>query len=111
MKTYSMLVFTNAVPGRDEEFNRWYDQQHLADVLQVPGFISAQRFRCRPADAQAQPGHRYCAVYTLQTDDVDGSLAELMRRSGTDAMPLNDAMAPDVVFTLYEAITPLLERD
>ena len=40
-----MLVYTNAVEGRDEEFNRWYDEIHLPEVLALPEFTRASRMR------------------------------------------------------------------
>ncbi len=50
MGTYKLLVLTNAVEGRDDEFNQWYDHQHIPDALDVPGYVAAQRFRL--ADVQ-----------------------------------------------------------
>lgn len=29
----------------EEEWNRWYDEKHVPELLTVPGFVSAQRFR------------------------------------------------------------------
>lgn len=37
-----LLVQTNSVAGREDEFNRWYSETHLADVLAVPGGVRAQ---------------------------------------------------------------------
>ena len=43
------IVFSKP-PDRisDEEFNRWYDP-HLDEILVVPGFVSARRFRMERA--------------------------------------------------------------
>ena len=41
MAKYLLLGLHNAVAGHEEEFNRWYDNQHLYDCLAVPGFIRA----------------------------------------------------------------------
>ena len=40
--------------SRDEEFNRWYDP-HLDEILVVPGFVSAQRYRLEAM--VEKPGH------------------------------------------------------
>src|SRR3546814_16369245 len=37
------IVLTNATPGDDEQFNDWYTNTHIPDVLAVPGFVAAQR--------------------------------------------------------------------
>lgn len=44
MARYSYVVLTRAVAGRETEFKRWYDEQHLADVQRVKSIISARRF-------------------------------------------------------------------
>lgn len=81
-----LFAYTNAMPGKDDEFNRWYDEQHLKDVLKVPGIIAAQRFTINSEK------FRYLTIYELDTDNVDGVMAELRSRGGTDRMPMTDAM-------------------
>jgi hypothetical protein len=69
------LVFSEPPPDvSDEEFNRWYDE-HLDEILSVPGFVSAQRFQIEPwtADPDAPAQHRFLAVFEL-----DGDLATIM---------------------------------
>ena len=41
MGRYMFLGLTNATEGRDDEFNDWYDNRHLPDVLAVEGFVAA----------------------------------------------------------------------
>ena len=60
-----MLVLTNAVPGTDDEFNAWYDDTHLVDVLEHGPFTGARRFRLADPDATDAP-HRYMAVYDIE---------------------------------------------
>ena len=51
----------------DEEFNGWYDA-HLDEILSIPGFVSAERFRLEPAviDEQAEEApYRYMAMYEV----------------------------------------------
>ena len=75
----------------------------------MPGFVSAQRFKL--ADTQrARPPHpfRYLALYEIETDDLQTTLNELGKRSGTQAMVLTDTMAPGTQAHIYEAITPVI---
>src|SRR3954447_736086 len=58
-----MLVFTNAVEGRDDDFNRWYDEVHLTEVLALPEFTAARRFRLADAQVFADQQYRYLAIY------------------------------------------------
>src|SRR5258708_6202832 len=47
------LVFTNPVDGM-EEYNRWYDEKHVSDLLKVPGIVRA--YRLNAADVPSGPG-------------------------------------------------------
>jgi len=39
MAKYLLLVTSNPVEGRDAEYNRWYTEEHLRDVLKLDGFV------------------------------------------------------------------------
>ena len=42
----AVLVVTMEVDPADEaEFNRWYNEQHLPERMEIPGYISARRFK------------------------------------------------------------------
>ena len=94
MAKYTFIVLTNPVEGKESEYNDWYDRQHIPDVLNVPGFVSAQRFHL--ADAQmsrdGNRAHKYLAVYEIETDDLAGTLKELRARGGTAEIVPSDAI-------------------
>ena len=103
-KKYQFVVFTNPLAGRDEEFNAWYTGVHLDDVLAVPGINAAQRFKLATPDDKAAGG--YLAIYEIETDDIDKTMADLNGRAGTPKMVLSDAMdMTRVSATLFEPIT------
>jgi hypothetical protein len=69
------IVFST--PGdsvSDEEFDAWYEE-HLDEILSIPGFHSAQRYALQPAvvDAAAPMPWRRLVVY-----EVDDDTAALM---------------------------------
>lgn len=101
---YKFVVLTNAVEGRDDEFNDWYSNVHLRDVLAIPGIVKAERFRL--ASAQRQPGqpYGYLAIYEIETDDLKWVADEIGRRSGTPAMVISDAMAAQKVAAIFAPI-------
>jgi hypothetical protein len=104
MARYTFVVFSDAVEGREDEYNEWYDGRHLGDVLNVPGFVSARRFLVAGSPNGAPA--RYMALYEIETDDVGKVLAELFARSGTPAMELSDALDMQSVKTwAYREIT------
>lgn len=104
---YRLFAFTNAKPGEDDAFNDWYTNVHLADVLKLPGVVSAQRFSL--AETQYRPGscsYQYMAVYEIDIDDIQTTFSELRRVSGTPEMPLSPAMQDERMVWIYQPITP-----
>jgi hypothetical protein len=74
------LVFSNPRAGREAEYHRWYEEQHLKEVVSVPPYVAAQRYRV--AEAQVSPQtHRYVIAY-----EFEGS-AEEARKSLLEAFP------------------------
>ena len=89
MATHRLVVFTEPTAGMEDEYNRWYDEVHLGDVIGVEGFVAAQRFRL--SDAQiggdgAEAPARYLAIYEIEADDLEGALAKLNAGAGTMEM-------------------------
>ena len=39
-----LMVWTDVPADKEEDFNRWYNEEHLAERLSVPGFLSAARY-------------------------------------------------------------------
>lgn len=105
MPRYNLIALTNAVEGQHEAFNDWYDNVHVADVLRIPGVTAAQRYRL--SDTQFREGNHqwgYMAVYEIEGDDLSGTLNALRAASGTDAMPLSDALKDERMVWVYEPI-------
>ena len=95
MTKYIYTVLSNPTsPDEEETYNAWYDSIHLQDALAIPGFISAQRYRVPDEFAEAATW-RYLAIYTIETEDIAGTLAELMDRVGTDAMVISPSIDRD----------------
>jgi hypothetical protein len=110
MAKHIFLALTNPVPGKEAEFNDWYDKHHVPDVINVPGFVSGQRFKL--ADAQfggeASKQYRYLALYEIETDDIATTIKELRARGGTPDIVPSDAIDMKVVATYM--FTPIREK-
>jgi hypothetical protein len=52
---------------REQEFNKWYNELHVPDVLKAPGVIGATRYEAIRAQ-EAQP--RYLSVYELESEEA-----------------------------------------
>lgn len=75
---YLLLALTNAGENRDDDYNRWFDDRHIPEVLSVDGIVSAQRYKL--ADSQRTPGpfpYGYVAAYRLETADLGATLSAL----------------------------------
>ena len=70
-----LLTITEPPPAMEEEFNAWYDTEHLAERLAIPGFRSAQRWvmDCAPGEG------KYLATYELDSLSVLSSREYLSR--------------------------------
>lgn len=98
------IVLTNATAGEDAAFNSWYDGRHLDDVIAIPGFVAAQRFRVAPETAGKASPWRYLAIYEIAPEAAEAALAELGARAGSEAMPLSPTLDRDVYTGLFAAI-------
>jgi hypothetical protein len=107
MTKHVFLSLLNAQRGKDEQFSDWYRDVHLPDVLTIPGFVAAQRFKLSSAQLPGMEGRwQYLVIYEIDGLSPDAALAELARRMGGGGMIISDALAPDVAawaFTALEA--------
>jgi hypothetical protein len=65
----------------EDEFNEWYDA-HLPEILSIPGFVSAQRYRLDPVvvDDDVPVRYRFMALYEIE-GDPDALLEEMQKMS------------------------------
>jgi hypothetical protein len=119
MEKHLLLVFTRPVEGREEEFNRWYDEQHLRDIAGLPGVVSGQRYRFDEASKNSivqAPDMGYLAIYEVpegQLEKAKAALAETSaeRRAAATAgdgrpvrVPGSPAIAPGNISYWFTAI-------
>jgi hypothetical protein len=87
-----LLALTNAVKGEDAEFERWYDNVHMPEILAISGFVSARRFRVIDEAAPgAMPNWRYFALYEIEAESPEAALQEMQRRATSGEMTLSAA--------------------
>src|SRR5271157_6193306 len=66
-----LMVWSDIDAEFEAEFNRWYDEEHISRLLQVPGFLSAGRYTA------LRGGPKYLAMYELEDHNVLRSAAYL----------------------------------
>ena len=67
-----MVVQSRPVSAdREDEYNEWYSSVHIPEILAVPGFTAARRYKVIGAD-----GPVYVAVYDIEADDITAPVEE-----------------------------------
>jgi hypothetical protein len=59
-----LLVMADIDPAIEHDFNQWYEQEHLAERMAIPGFLRARRFTA----IEGSP--KYLALYDLESLEV-----------------------------------------
>ena len=68
-----LAIFNNVAPGREAEFEEWFQHEHLAERIAVPGFLIGRRHEA----ISGQP--RYFNFYVTESVEVLKSAAYLGR--------------------------------
>lgn len=77
MPKYTVMIFTRAQAGREAEFDEWYENTHLDDVLAtVPGWTSGQRFNLVHQAGVEMPSP-HLALYEAEGESPEAVLAAL----------------------------------
>ena len=63
-------------PEREQEYNTWYDEVHLQELVALDGFVSARRLR--PVDGDGP----YVALYEIEGDDLQAVLQGMNDNAG-----------------------------
>ena len=92
-------------PDRDGEFNQWYDSTHVPDVLKVPGFKAATRYRVAGTQfGDVDTPGRYLALYEVEVDDLAEIPQGMMNAFAADELPMSDVITPGPI-TIFEQVS------
>ncbi len=93
---FIQIVFSNPAPGKEDEFNDWYDNVHVPELLAIPGFVSAQRYDLLEAGIYRVPGgfapeHRYLCIYEMK-GDVDAIMGKVRQSVAAGEVHMADCL-------------------
>lgn len=74
---FYMVKSRPSEPVREDEYNAWYEDIDIPDVLAVPGFERARRAIARDSTETAPTDATYVALYDIDTPDIDKSIIDL----------------------------------
>jgi hypothetical protein len=87
-------------PDREQEYNTWYDEVHLPELVALDGIVSARRLR--PVDGTGP----YVALYEIEGDVLQAVLDNMIANAGkltmSDALLLDPAPIPRLLQTTTE---------
>ncbi|KHK89091.1 DUF4286 family protein [Novosphingobium malaysiense] len=99
-QAYQLVISSCAKPGREAEYDSWYENTHMGDVLTVPGFLACTRY------VRAGPGSgdrtEFVAVYEVETDDPKALLRTLFEASAD----LDSSDSIDLESVRFEFLKP-----
>ena len=79
-----MMVATRCTDAaREADFNKWYDDIDIPDVLEVPGYQRARRglrlgTAASPVEALPEDEGRYVALYDITASSIDKTIIEML---------------------------------
>ena len=107
-----LMVWCDVPADKEGEFNRWYNEEHLAERMAIPGFLSAARYEA----VKGSPKH--LAYYELESPAVLESAA--YKKVSDNPTPWTKRVGPGTiganfirnVYTMIhpQAPTPTIEQ-
>ena len=120
MARHLLLVMTSPTHGREDEYNDWYSEVHLGEVVEIPEFISAQRFKLadtqlkdiltpeeRGNSVHGESKHRYLAIYEMEADTAADAVQAL--RQARPNFQMTDALSKELSVWAYTPITDVVK--
>jgi hypothetical protein len=102
MARHVFVVFSEPAEGQEDEYNDWYSNTHIHDLLKIPGLVRASRYVLSenvvtPTGPNASPaapsGQKYLALYEIEADDVSYVPDAIMELGKKGEMPLSPALS------------------
>ena len=88
-----LMVWADVPADKEEDFNRWYNEEHLPERLAVPGFLSGARYEA------AKSGPKHLACYELEDAAVLESAA--YKRVQSHPTDWTRRCSPEAIGTTY----------
>ncbi len=110
MARHLLIALSRPVEGREAEYNDWYQNVHLAQMVALPGFVSAQRFRVSRS-LGARDVFPYLALYEIDTDDIDASVRAIETSPESGTLLIADSIDRQAAYAaIYEEFGEVVGR-
>ncbi len=99
--TALMMVWADIPADKEADFNKWYNEEHLAELLSVPGVLNAARYEA------VKSGPKHLACYELESPAVVDSDAFKNRpRTEWGKRVSPSIIGANFISNVYEMIRP-----
>lgn len=92
-QTAYFTVLSSPVDGRDGELVKWYEGQHIHDLLSIPGVKAAQFFQL--SDPQYRPNQKhplkYMVIWEVDASDLAGTFKRIQDNLANGKTARSDA--------------------
>ena len=96
-----MMVWMDVPGDKEEEFNHWYNEEHLPELLAVPGVLNAARYEA------VSSGPKHLACYELESPAVVNTDAFTSRKPTEWAQRIGPrVIATNRINNVYQMIRP-----
>jgi hypothetical protein len=87
--TALLMVWTDVPADKEEEFNRWYNEEHLPERMAIPGFLSCARYEA------VKGGPKHLAYYEL--DSVAVLESDAYKKVSKNPTPWTQRIGPQAI--------------
>lgn len=91
--TALLMVWSEVPADQEADFNRWYNEEHLAERLSAPGFLSAARYEA------VKGGPKHLACYEL--DSPAALTSDVYKGHVANPTPWTKRCSPNVIGTVF----------
>ena len=84
-----LMVWVDVPENKEEEFNKWYNEEHIAERLAIPGVLSAARY------VAIQGSPKYLAFYEL--DEAEAYYSDTWKNILANPTDWSKRMSPTVI--------------
>ena len=99
--TALLMVWADVPADKEADFNKWYNEEHLAELLSVPGVLNAARYEA------VKSGPKHLACYELENAAVVETPAFKDRpRTEWESRVSPSIIGNPVISNVYEMIRP-----
>ncbi|HWO06881.1 MAG TPA: hypothetical protein VNQ54_18905, partial [Methylomirabilota bacterium] len=88
-----LMVWADVPADKEEEFNRWYNEEHLPERMAIPGFLGGARYEA------VKGGPKHLACYELESAAVLESPA--YKKVQSNPTPWTKKIGPQAIGTPF----------